>query len=81
MRVIVCFLKGKIKIEGQDNTEFAVLGTGDFFGETALISEDKRRFDKLRENNENTNLYIHFFNASYKCTGFRRFIFWYGFNI
>ena len=38
-------LKGKIKIEGQDNTEFAVLGTGDFFGETALISEDKRSAD------------------------------------
>ena len=35
-------LKGKIKIEGQDGTEFAVLGNGDFFGETALINEDKR---------------------------------------
>ncbi|MAV64315.1 MAG: hypothetical protein CBD97_01095 [Pelagibacteraceae bacterium TMED237] len=35
-------LKGKIKIEGQDGTEFAVLENGDFFGETALINEDKR---------------------------------------
>tara|TARA_Y100000590_G_C15352544_1_gene875769 strand:+ start:232 stop:741 length:510 start_codon:yes stop_codon:yes gene_type:complete len=35
-------LKGKIRIEGQDGTEFAVLSSGDFFGETALINEDKR---------------------------------------
>ena len=35
-------LRGSIKIEGEDGTEFATLGSGDFFGETALISEDKR---------------------------------------
>ena len=35
-------LKGKIAIEGEDGTNFAELETGDFFGETALISEDKR---------------------------------------
>jgi len=35
-------LRGSIKIEGEDGTEFATLKSGDFFGETALISEDKR---------------------------------------
>ena len=30
------------RIEGEDGTEFATLSSGDFFGETALISEDKR---------------------------------------
>ena len=35
-------LKGDIIIEGDDGTEFAKLGKGDFFGETALINEDKR---------------------------------------
>ena len=35
-------LKGSIKIEGEDGTEFAMLKSGDFFGETSLISEDKR---------------------------------------
>ena len=34
--------EGLIKIEGEDGTEFATLESGDFFGETALISEDKR---------------------------------------
>tara|TARA_Y100000996_G_scaffold148719_1_gene114546 strand:+ start:164 stop:658 length:495 start_codon:yes stop_codon:yes gene_type:complete len=35
-------IEGEIVIEGEDGTEFARLGNGDFFGETALISEDKR---------------------------------------
>ena len=35
-------LRGTIRIEGDDGTEFATLESGDFFGETALISEDKR---------------------------------------
>jgi len=35
-------LKGEIIIEGDDDTEFARLQGGDFFGETALINEDKR---------------------------------------
>ena len=35
-------LKGEIIIEGDDATQFARLKSGDFFGETALISEDKR---------------------------------------
>ena len=35
-------LRGTIRIEGEDGTEFATLSSGDFFGETALISEDKR---------------------------------------
>lgn len=39
MYVIV---KGEIVIEGDDGVEFARLQEGDFFGETALISEDKR---------------------------------------
>ena len=34
--------KGEIIIEGDDGTEFAKLSKGDFFGETALINEDKR---------------------------------------
>ena len=35
-------INGEIVIEGENGTEFARLGKGDFFGETALISEDKR---------------------------------------
>ena len=35
-------LKGEIIIEGDDGVQFARLETGDFFGETALTSEDKR---------------------------------------
>ncbi len=35
-------IKGEIVIEGDDGVEFARLQEGDFFGETALISEDKR---------------------------------------
>ena len=35
-------LKGEILIEGDDGTQFARLENGDFFGETALISEDRR---------------------------------------
>ena len=35
-------INGEIIVEGDDGTEFARLKEGDFFGETALISEDKR---------------------------------------
>ena len=35
-------IKGEIVIDGDDGVEFARLQEGDFFGETALISEDKR---------------------------------------
>ena len=35
-------IKGEIVIEGDDGVQFAQLQEGDFFGETALISEDKR---------------------------------------
>ena len=35
-------IDGEIVIEGDDGTEFARLMKGDFFGETALINDDKR---------------------------------------
>ena len=35
-------IDGEIIIEGDDGTEFARLTKGDFFGETALINDDKR---------------------------------------
>tara|TARA_Y100000814_G_scaffold280080_1_gene243219 strand:- start:181 stop:675 length:495 start_codon:yes stop_codon:yes gene_type:complete len=35
-------INGEIIIEGDDGTEFVRLQKGDFFGETALINEDKR---------------------------------------